>query len=282
MQLYPEGSVPFSGECINEEQWDTTNAVRIYNISVPSMTVYLPSVNSRTGDAVIICPGGGYLRVVWDKEGEDIAKFWNSKGVAAIIVKYRLPAGCQEKPYMVPLTDVSRALRLTRYHAGEWGIDPDRIGIMGFSAGGHLASTLSTHFDSGNQESSDPVEKMSSRPDFSILIYPVITFTKGFQHSGSREALVGEDPELMKEFSNELHVSSNTPPTFMVHSSDDKAVPVENTLVYYRQLVQNGVPAEVHIFPEGGHGFGLGLTDGHVSEWTELCNIWLKSLKDTK
>jgi len=279
LPLYPEGQIPFAKNCELKEVHDTTNAVRISSVIVPELTVYQPSPRHRTGDAVIICPGGGYKVIVWDWEGEDIAKFWNAKGVTAIILKYRLPSSVsQEKPWLVPLSDAKRAMRLARFYAGEWDINPEHIGIMGFSAGGHLASTLSTHFDSGNPESNDPVERISCRPDFSILVYPVINMTEQFQHKGSRMALVGEDSMLMRTCSNELHVTADTPPAFLVHASDDASVPVENSLVYYRALVNNKVPAEMHIYPGGGHGFALAIGKGHLDEWPELCNTWLRAL----
>ena len=162
----------------------------------------------------------------------------------------------------------------------EWGIDRDNLGIIGFSAGGHLASTAGTHFDSGKPDAVDPVETMSSRPDFMILIYPVITFTDSFMHKGSRNALLGEnpDPALIEYYSNELQVTKDTPPTFIVHAGDDKSVPVENSLVFYQSLKDNGVPAEFHIYPEGGHGFSLAIGKGHLETWTDRCIDWLKSL----
>jgi len=279
MNLYPEGHIPLALPCTVTEKWDTTNAVRVSGITVPGISVYIPSPRHRTGAAVLICPGGGYKVEVVDFEGEDIAAFWNSKGVTAIVLKYRLPlAGCQEQPWLVPLTDARRAMRLIRYHAEEWDIDPSRIGVMGFSAGGHLASSLSTHFDSGDPANTDPVEQLSCRPDFSILVYPVITMTATYQHKGSRSYLVGEDLALQEEFSSELQVSPETPPTFIVHAADDKSVPVENSLVYYQALVVNKVPAELHIFPAGGHAFSLGVNKGHLDIWPELCNNWLRSL----
>ncbi len=166
-------------------------------------------------------------------------------------------------------------MRIVRYNAEEWGIDPEKIGIMGFSAGGHLASSLSTHYDAGNPESEDEIERISCRPDFSILMYPVISFTGEFQHSGSRKALVGEDSTLMEYFSNEKQVTEDTPPAILFHSSDDKAVPVDNSIVYYQALIENGVPAEMHIYPYGGHGFSLAIDQGQLSGWPERCWEWL-------
>lgn len=283
MELYPEGDIPNYIDTGEKEVWDTTDIVRISKVQVPDISVFLPSKTSMTGDAVIICPGGGYWILAYDKEGEDIAKFWNSKGVAAIVLKYRLPTSrAQIDPHKSPLMDAQRAMRLVRFHAEEWGIDPDRIGIQGFSAGGHLASSLSTHYDRGNPDAVDPVEHVSCRPDFSILVYPVISFTGEFQHSGSRKALVGEDAELMEYFSNEKQVTEDTPPAILIHSTDDKGVPVENSIRYYQALVAHGVPAEMHIYPYGGHGYGLAVGEGHLEGWTERVWEWLRSTDYTE
>lgn len=281
MNLYPEGEIPNYQDVGEQELWDTTNIVRVKQVQIPDIKVYLPESSQMTREAVVICPGGGYHILAYDWEGEDIAEYWNSKGVAAIVLKYRLPTSeSQIEPFKSPLMDAQRAMRIVRYNAEEWGIDPVRIGIMGFSAGGHLASSLSTHYDLGNKDAEDVIEQVSCRPDFSILMYPVISFTGEFQHSGSRKALVGEDSTLMKYFSNELQVTGDTPPTILFHASDDKAVPVENSIVYYRALIEHNVPAEMHIYPYGGHGFSLALDQGHLAGWPELCNEWVKSLHD--
>ena len=279
LSLYPDSMIPNYRDVGEEEVSDTTDIVRISKVQTPDIAVYLPSKTNMSGEAVIICPGGGYHILAYDKEGEDIAKFWNSKGVAAIVLKYRLPTSkAQIEPYKSPLMDAQRAMRLVRYHAAEWGIDANKIGIMGFSAGGHLASSLSTHYDQGDPDACDPVERVSCRPDFSVLMYPVISFTGDFQHSGSRKALVGEDEKLMEYFSNELQITSDTPPAILIHASDDKAVPVENSIVYYQALIRNGVSAEMHIYQEGGHGFGLAIGEGHLSTWPERVYEWVKSL----
>jgi len=282
MNLYPEGEIPNYKDVGEQEQWDTTNIVRVEKVQVPDIAVYLPAKKNVTaGEAVVICPGGGYRILAYDWEGEEIAKFWNSKGIAAIVLKYRLPTSdAQIEPHKSPLMDAQRALRLVRFHAEAWGIDPNRIGIQGFSAGGHLASSLSTHYDAGDPGASDPVERLSCRPDFSILVYPVISFTGEFQHSGSRRNLVGDDPKLMEYFSNEKQVTEDTPPAILIHSSDDKGVPVENSIVYYRALISNGVEAEMHIYPYGGHGYGLAVDRGHLAGWPERTSEWLKSLRD--
>jgi acetyl esterase/lipase len=281
LNLYPEGEIPNFQPTDELEQRDTTDIVRIRTVQTPDISVFLPSKKSATGDAVIICPGGGYWILAYDWEGEDIAKFWNSKGVAAIVLKYRLPTSkSQIVPHKSPLMDAQRAMRLVRFHAEDWNINPQKIGIMGFSAGGHLASTLSTHFDNGNPEASDPVERVSCRPDFSILIYPVISFTADFQHRGSHKALLGEEPdsELSHYYSNELQVNEKTPPAILIHSSDDKGVPVDNSIVYYKALQENGISAEMHIYPYGGHGYGLAVGKAYLSTWPERCNTWLKNL----
>ena len=260
---------------------DSTDILRISYVQKPDISVYLPSKKIATGQAIIICPGGGYRNLAYDWEGSDIAKWLNSKGIAAIVLKYRLPVSKSNiVSHKSPLLDAQRAIRLIRYHAMEWDIKKDKIGIIGFSAGGHLASTAGTHFDSGEPNAMDPVESMSSRPDFLILLYPVITFTKCFMHKGSRYALLGEnpDPTLIKYYSNELQVKTDTPPTFIVHAGDDKSVPVENSLVFYQSLKDHGIPAELHIYPEGGHGFSLAIGKGYLESWTDRCIDWLKSL----
>ncbi len=262
------------------ETRDTAGIVRIGNVQIPDIEVYLPSTQNATGDAVIICPGGGYRILAYDWEGSDIAKFFNSKGIAAIVLKYRLPASESNiEPHKSPLLDAQRAMRLVRFHASEWNIMPDRIGIMGFSAGGHLASTLSTHFDAGDPGAEDPVDRLSCRPDFSILIYPVITFTSDFQHSGSKEALLGKnpEPELIKYYSNELQVTDQTPPAILIHSNDDKGVPVENSLAYFAALRKNNISASLHVYPYGGHGFSLAVGKGYLSTWPERVVEWLTS-----
>jgi acetyl esterase/lipase len=282
LNLYPHGEIPNFRATDEIEQRDTTDIVRIRTVQTPDIAVFLPSKKTATGEAVVICPGGGYWILAYDWEGEDIAKFWNSKGVAAIVLKYRLPTSkSQVIPHKSPLLDTQRALRLVRYNAEKWNIDPGKIGIMGFSAGGHLASTLSTHFDDGDPDANDPIERMSCRPDFSMLIYPVISFTEDFQHSGSHKALLGEnpEPELSKYYSNELQVNEDTPPAILIHSSDDKGVPVDNSIVYYQALVKNKITAEMHIYPYGGHGYGLAVGKGYLSTWPERCFDWLKSLE---
>jgi acetyl esterase/lipase len=273
--------IPNSQKTNEIEIRDTTNAVRISYVQNPDISVYLPSKGIATGQAVMICPGGGYRRLAYDKEGTDIAKWLNSKGIAGIVLKYRLPISESNIiSHKSPLLDAQRAIRLIRYHADEWNIKKDKIGIMGFSAGGHLASTAGTHYDICNANDTDPVDSISSRPDFMILIYPVITFNETFTHNGSRTALIGKklDHELVQYYSNELHVKKDTPPTFIIHAGDDGAVPVENSLLFYRALKDNGIKVELHIYPEGGHGFSLAIGRGYLETWPDRCIDWLKSL----
>jgi acetyl esterase/lipase len=261
---------------------DSTDIVRISFVQKPDIAVFLPAKKTANGQAVVIFPGGGYRRLAYDYEGSEPAKLLNSRGIAAIVVKYRLPNSKSNViPHKSPLLDAQRALRITRLHADEWNIDKEQIGILGFSAGGHLASTLGTHFDNGDVSNADPVERMSCRPDFMILGYPVITMNADFTHMGSRTMLLGDnpDPKLIKYYSNELQVSKDTPPTFIMHASDDNAVPVENSLVFYKALLKNNIPVEMHIYPEGGHGFSLASKDSHLRDWTERMFSWLEQLE---
>ncbi|MCF8378019.1 MAG: alpha/beta hydrolase [Bacteroidales bacterium] len=279
LDLYPKGQIPNYTPTEEKEVRDTTDIVRISSVQTPDIALFFPTRKSTTGEAVIICPGGGYRYLAYDWEGEETAKYWNSKGVTAIVLKYRLPTSISQiEPHKSPLLDAQRAMRLVRYNAEKWNIDPDKIGIMGFSAGGHLASTLSTHFDKGNPNATDPIERMSCRPDFSILLYPVISFTGDFMHSGSRKNLIGENEELAKYYSNELQVTNDTPPTILIHAADDTSVPVENSIVYFQALVKNNVPVEMHIYPTGKHGFSLAIGKKHLDGWPELAFGWLKSL----
>jgi acetyl esterase/lipase len=254
---------------------------RIAKVQDPSIEVRLPAGGNATGQAVVICPGGGYGILAYDWEGTDIANWLNSRGIAGIVLKYRLPEDASnEIPHFTPLLDAKRALRLVRSHATEWGIDPHQIGVMGFSAGGHLASTLGTQYDVGDTSATDPIDRISSRPDFMILMYPVISFDPAVGHSGSRRNLLGEQdsPELVDFYSGERNVTTDTPPTFLVHAFDDKSVPVQNSLRFYEALLAHNVPSEMHLYPDGGHGFGLAVNRGHLETWTDRCIDWLRSL----
>jgi acetyl esterase/lipase len=276
-----QGTIPNSKNTGAQEKTEVSDITLISNVQIPDIAVYLPSKRFATGQAVIICPGGGYWVLAYDLEGTDIARYFNSIGVAAIVLKYRLPTygNCIE-PHKAPLMDAQRAMRLVRHNAAKWNINPSEIGIMGFSAGGHLASTLGTHFDYGSRTATDSVEKESCRPDFMILMYPVISFTDSSTHTGSREALLGKnpDPSLVKYYSNELQVKVDTPPAFLVHADNDKGVPVENSLLMYKALRARHIAAELHILSEGEHGFGLGGGNEHIASWKNSLKLWLGSL----
>ena len=249
-------------------------------VSKPEMSVFLPSAKNSIGQAVLIIPGGGYEVIVDVWEGTDIAKWFNSHGIAGIVLKYRLPhAKSNIEREKSPLLDAARAMRIIRANAEEWNIDKDNIGVMGFSAGGHLASTLATHFDDSVLGVKDKTDLFSARPDFSLLIYPVISMSADFTHEGSRFFFMGEDldKELMEYYSSEKHVTKDTSPTFLVHSSDDEVVPVENSTAYYSKLVENNIDAEIHIFQNGEHGFSLANGQGNVEAWKFLCIQWLKN-----
>ena len=258
--------------------WDTSDIVRVRNVQKPDIAVFLPSKKNATGEAVVICPGGGYHILAYDWEGTDIAHWLNSKGIAAFVLKYRLPGSSNNIiPHKSHLMDAQRALRTVRFNSDKWNLDPGKIGIMGFSAGGHLASTLSTHFDMGNPSSSDPVERMSCRPDFSILIYPVISFNDGVTHGGSQRALLGDQPDvkLIEYYSNELQVNESTPPAILIHSADDQGVPLQNSLDYYNALRKYNKLSELHVYPYGGHGYSLAIGRGHLSTWPDRVIEWI-------
>jgi acetyl esterase/lipase len=274
LKVWPDGAPDDNGMKEPEEKYD---GVRVRNVSEAEMYVYLPEKEINTGAAVVICPGGGYRIEAMDHEGYDMAKWLASKGVAGIVLKYRLPYGHDE----IPLGDARRAIRIVRKNAQGWGIDPEKIGIAGSSAGGHLASTVGTHFDYGNKNSDDPVEQVGSRPDFMLLLYPVITLKEEFGHMGSRVNLIGEghDWEKISEYSNEMHVTPETPPAFLILADDDKAVPPRNSIEFYLALKENNVPAELHIFKDGGHGFGMNKKGLPVDQWPELFYSWLKAQK---
>lgn len=245
------------------------------NIQSPLLDIYLAPVNNSNGTAVVICPGGGYWGVAYKHEGREVAAWFNQNGISAFVLKYRLPDNSIMKDKSIgPLQDAQEAIRIVRRHAEEWKIDPDKIGIMGFSAGGHLASTLSTHFD---EKVYDAKDKTSARPDFSILIYPVISMDSTITHTGSRENLLGKNPspEQVAHFSNELQVTEQTPPAFLIHSLDDDVVPVQNSMNYALAMKKHGVPCELHIYEAGGHGYGLGRSKDTESTWPEACLNWL-------
>ena len=241
----------------------------------PSIMPFPAAEGRATGTAVVVCPGGGYGALSMDKEGTQIARWLNSLGVTAFVLKYRLGPRYH---HPVELGDAQRAIRTVRYRAQEYGVRPDRIGIMGFSAGGHLASTAGTHFDAGDRGASDPIDRVSSRPDFLVLVYPVISLNTPYVHKGSLRNLLGEnpDPKLVESLSNETQVTRETPPTFLFHTSTDTSVPPENSVLFYMALRKAGVPAEMHIYEQGPHGVGLAQTDEALSSWPERLAVWLR------
>lgn len=240
---------------------------------IPSLTVYRPEPGTANGCAIVVCPGGGYGGLATDHEGRQIGHWLSSLGITAFELHYRLA------PYRhpVPLIDVQRAIRTVRAKADDYGIEANQVGIMGFSAGGHLASTAATHFNDVPVEPADAVDRQSARPDFAILCYPVITFQDGTTHGGSKKNLLGPepDPELVRSLSNENAVTERTPPVFLFHTAEDTAVPPENSVLFFTACRKAGVPVEMHIFEHGRHGVGLAQDDPVLSAWPKLCERWL-------
>lgn len=270
------GKVPGSIPNSNYKQIvDSASWIKMRFITRPTIRVYRAPADKNTGTAVLVCPGGGYYGISFVNEGTEVAKWLNSIGVSAIVLYYRLPDDAiMKNKSIAPLQDGQEAIRIVRRRAREWGIDPQKIGIMGFSAGGHLASSVSTHF---NEKVYNPIDSTSARPNFSVLIYPVISMDSTITHMGSRVSLLGEtpSPELVKRFSNELQVSSETPPAFLVHSLDDGAVRVQNSINYALSMHKFNIPCELHIYQTGGHGYGLGKSANTESTWPEACRKWL-------
>lgn len=240
----------------------------------PTLTIY--PARDPNGTAVIVCPGGGYGALADNHEGRQVANWLNAMGITGFVLKYRLGPRYH---HPVELGDAQRAIRMVRAQAKELGVSPDRIGIMGFSAGGHLASTAGTHFDSGLPDAADAIDRVSSRPDFMVLGYAVISFTTPYTHKGSLRNLLGDnpDPKLVESLSNELQVTPRTPPTFLFHTNEDKGVPSENSVLFYLALRKNNVPAEMHIFEKGPHGVGLALRDPALSMWPALLANWFRT-----
>lgn len=250
-------------------------AVGDEDLDKPTLTIYMPPHTDPGMTAVIIAPGGGYAHLSMNLEGREPANYFNAMGVAAFVLKYRLGPRYH---HPVELGDALRAIRMVRSRAAEWHIDANRIGIMGYSAGGHLASSASTKFDAGNASAADPIDRVSSRPDFAVLCYPVISMTEPWTHQGSKLNLLGEHPseELAHSMSTETQVTAQTPPTFLYQTNADTTVPAENAVYYYLALRKAGVPAEMHIFKNGPHGTGLALTDPALSEWPKLLENWMR------
>lgn len=263
MLLWPDGAPGAQGEEAKDR---------------PTLIAYIAEGENATDTAVVVCPGGGYGHLAMGHEGHDIAKHFNAQGVSAFIVDYRHRGKGYGHP--APLDDAQRAIRTVRANADAWGIDPAKIGVMGFSAGGHLASTAATHFDAGDENADDPIQRVSCRPDFAILCYAVIAFDEPYTHRGSQRNLLGEDasPELVRQFSNEKQVTPETPPTFLWHTDEDTVVPSENSAMFYLACKKNGVPAELHIYRKGRHGLGLAANIEGANEWPTQLKKWMQAI----
>ena len=278
IDLYPEGI-----ECLNviKQKIDFDESGRIYRKVANPQIWYYPSPklkSSKDKAAVLIIPGGGYEALWIDKEGVDVAKWLNGLGISAFVLKHRIPywegKECRSD---VALADAQRAMRIIRKNSKKWEINSKKIGVLGFSAGGHLASTLSTHHDQGIRRSNLEIEKFASRPDFSILIYPVVTMKQPYVHMGSRKSLIGSAPsnEIVEYFSNEMQVKADTPPAILIHSDNDLGVLVENSVNYYLALRKHKIPAALHVWEDGGHGYGLAKGQGSIKDWPNICQNWM-------
>ncbi len=272
LPLY-DGKIPFAIKAADEE---TSLKGVVRNVSLPTMTVFLPPAEKSNGAAVIICPGGGYGALVMDREGFRVAEAFNKMGVSAFVLKYRLPSDrTMEVRSIGPLQDAQQAIKVVREHSKDWHVDPTKIGIMGFSAGGHLAATAGTHFDS--TFISNPA-KTSLRPDFMVLVYPVISLLDKVGHKGSGMNLMGASPssETVRYFSNELQVTKSSPPAFLTHAGDDTVVSVENSIQFYKSLINNGIEAGLHIYAKGEHGY---LKEPEFAEWFGRVGQWLRVIQ---
>ena len=279
--LWPNGSIPNYQNSGEIEQKEITDCIRLSLVQQPDIAVYLPPKRCASGEAFLICPGGSYSVLSYDWEGIQIAKWLNSKGIAGIIVKYRLPNSKSNIiGHLSPLLDAKRAMRLVRHHAEDWNVKKDKIGVIGFSAGGHLAATLATRFDEGDKSTSDSIEKESCRPDFAGLIYPVITMKPPHVHESSKNNLIGLDAtdEIAIQYSNELHIKHNMPPCFIIHAADDDIVKVENSLLMYQALKNKNVPVEMHLYHFGGHGFSLAIGKEYLQSWPDRFMDWFRLL----
>lgn len=258
--LWPAGAPGAKGEAANDK---------------PNLIIYSPDAGKANGVAIVVCPGGGYGGLAMGHEGQEIGNWLNSLGITAFICDYRHRGKGYGHP--APMQDAQRAIRTARSRAQEFGIDPTRIGVLGFSAGGHLASTAATHFDSGKADAEDVIERVSCRPDFAVLCYPVIVFDADYTHKGSQFNLIGKDApkELVESLSNEKQVTSDTPPTFLWHTTEDKAVPPENSVQFYMACVKHKVPAELHIYEKGPHGIGLATKFPGADQWPKALELWL-------
>jgi len=278
MQAQQSGRPPhYSPETPTFPLWDhaAPGALGTGDEDTPTITVYVALDATRSGTAVVIAPGGGYGMLASNHEGRQFANWFNAMGITALVLKYRLGPRYH---HPIELEDAQRAIRWARAHAEEYGFKSGRVGMMGFSAGGHLASTAGTHFDDGKPDAADPIDRLSCRPDFLILAYPVISMSAPYSHQGSANNLLGENasPELRKQLSNEFNVTPQTPPTFLLSTTADTVVPPENTVAFYEALRKAGVPAEMHIFEKGPHGVGLDLEDPVLGIWPTLLTNWLR------
>lgn len=271
--LWPANHAANQGE--GSKTFETPEWTERVNSS-PTLTIFLPSKEKRNGAAIIICPGGSYSVLATQKEGYEVAEWCRAHGIVGVVLRYRCGGGKNQQP--VPLNDVQQAIRRVRAQAADFSIDSTRIGILGFSAGGHLASTAATMFTDGNPHASDPIERESSRPDFTVLIYPVITLVGDAAHHGSRNNLLGVDPSeaLAAEWSTNRLITEHTPPTFLVHASDDYGVTVTNSILFYEGLVAKKIPAEMHLYETGGHGFGMLRGKRPADLWPNELKAWLK------
>jgi acetyl esterase/lipase len=262
--LWPDGAPLAKGTAENDK---------------PTLTVYRPAADKANGTGIVICPGGGYGHLAMDHEGRAIAEWMNGLGVTAFVLKYRHRNMGYGHP--APMLDAQRAMRFARAGAERYRLDRDKIGIIGFSAGGHLASTVGTHFDNGQADAADAIDRASCRPDFMILVYPVIALATDYAHGGSKKNLLGDnpDPKLVASLSNETQVTEKTPPTFLMHTGGDSAVPSENSVLFYMALRKHGVPAELHIYEKGAHGYGLAPKDAVLASWPKRCEDWLRVRK---
>lgn len=281
LNIWP-GEIPGEKSCneYNEKSiLIANNRIRIYNVKEPQLFAFLPSPEKSTGTAIVILPGGSYKRLAIDHEGVDVAKWLAGEGIAGFVLKYRLPNdSIMEDKSVGPLMDVQESIRIIRRNAKGWSIDPGKIGVMGFSAGGHLAGSASTLF---NHTVYPVKDSTSCRPDFSVLIYGALSFINPYSHPESRQRLIGNDASMdtQKLFSAEMNVNDETPPAFLVHAADDKSVNINNSWLYLRALQEHNIPVELHVYQKGGHGFGMGLNGGTESTWPEALLFWLKELK---
>ena len=283
VELWPN-EIPNKIKSVEKEVKFYNNDSTLYSftkVQKPTLEIFLPPKKKSKRVGLIIIPGGGYKNIAYKWEGITTSDYFKSKGIATFILKYRTPQSKSVNiSHIAPVQDAQRAIRIIRKNAKKWNIDEQKIGVIGYSAGGHLASTLGTQFDLELSEKKDSVDHMNARPNFMALIYPVISMNKDIYHSGSAKNLLGSKPSnnLFEKYSSELNIDHNTPPTFIVHSNDDKAVSVQNSLIFHKYLNQFNIKNEMHIFQEGGHGYGLAINKGTLGKWPELFYEWLMLL----